>query len=305
MKDTRKVEITLKTGECFESLTEFAKYTGMSLSAVSRALARGKSPDDLKTKCDMKAKKEEQRLRKLSSLRQLTESVLASGAKHPQGYSVDYLATPGGRIYNRKTGNFLEPYWANVHPDGYDAGYFYVNVKMADGRRVRHCVHILVCTAFHGVKPEGSRITVDHVDRDPKNNEASNLRWCEQRENNRNRSNHKYYDYDGQVLLLVEILEKEGIERDSPDWHYLYQSVRVTGNSPQQALLNLTHLRDTGKKGTTAKPVEVRSRSVTGIWFKSFRSLAADIGKDTATVRYRLKKGDCYEDIIERFRLTE
>ena len=39
-------------------------------------------------------------------------------------------------------------------------------------------VHILVCEAFHGPKPSGKTITVDHKDRNRSNNRADNLRWA-------------------------------------------------------------------------------------------------------------------------------
>ena len=56
--------------------------------------------------------------------------------------------------------------------------------------RIRHKgtnypVHVLVCGAFHGSRPEGH--TPDHIDRDRGNNAASNLRWASKREQQLNR----------------------------------------------------------------------------------------------------------------------
>lgn len=47
-------------------------------------------------------------------------------------------------------------------------------------------MHNLVCRAFHGEAPEPN-MTPDHIDRNPKNNDATNLRWATHSEQIRNR----------------------------------------------------------------------------------------------------------------------
>ena len=49
-------------------------------------------------------------------------------------------------------------------------------------------VHILVCTTFHGPKPTPS-YTVDHINRDPKDNRPENLRWASPTAQARNNTN--------------------------------------------------------------------------------------------------------------------
>jgi len=44
-------------------------------------------------------------------------------------------------------------------------------------------VHVAVCEAFHGKRPEG--MVVDHIDEDRVNNHYKNLRWVTQSENNK------------------------------------------------------------------------------------------------------------------------
>jgi hypothetical protein len=70
-------------------------------------------------------------------------------------------------------------------------GYQVVKLTV-DGFPIRFMVHRLVCAAFHGE----SDLTVDHIDRNPLNNNAENLRWVSQGENNHNRL-HKKSGYRG------------------------------------------------------------------------------------------------------------
>lgn len=49
-----------------------------------------------------------------------------------------------------------------------------------------HLVHRIICSAFHGLPPEG-KPEVDHLDRCPSNNREDNLRWADRKGNNDNR----------------------------------------------------------------------------------------------------------------------
>lgn len=51
---------------------------------------------------------------------------------------------------------------------------------------VQLAVHRLVAMAFHGA-PSSAGLVVDHIDGNPSNNDAANLRWVTQGENMRNR----------------------------------------------------------------------------------------------------------------------
>ena len=50
-------------------------------------------------------------------------------------------------------------------------------------QRKDHLVHRLVCRAFHGKSPSTEHREVDHIDGDPSNNRAENLRWVTHAEN--------------------------------------------------------------------------------------------------------------------------
>lgn len=67
--------------------------------------------------------------------------------------------------------------YGSVHADKY------FRKKIAT---IRYKVHYLICLAFHGNPPDIT-YTVDHIDRNPENNKAENLRWASriQQANNR------------------------------------------------------------------------------------------------------------------------
>lgn len=76
-----------------------------------------------------------------------------------------YLANSAAQIQGR-FGRVLRPWVA-----GTGKGYLYVTCSGVGNR----AVHVLVCTAFHGPKPEGMEVA--HDDGDNFNNRPSNLRW--------------------------------------------------------------------------------------------------------------------------------
>lgn len=60
----------------------------------------------------------------------------------------------------------------------------YPSVQLCkDFKSKRFMIHRLVCTAFH--KPEPGKDHIDHIDYDKQNNNASNLRWVNNLENQR------------------------------------------------------------------------------------------------------------------------
>ena len=95
----------------------------------------------------------------------------------------DYYVTDGGRIYSKKNGEFrlLKP-WYITFKSGYKCPY----VSLSEGNKVYNCkVAILVANAF--LPNVGEYYTeVDHIDTNPLNNSAYNLRWVTHSQNTKN-----------------------------------------------------------------------------------------------------------------------
>ncbi len=67
-------------------------------------------------------------------------------------------------------------------------GYRYFQIQR-DKKRTNYLFHHLVAKAFLGERPEGK--VIDHIDRNPLNNNISNLRYISQIENMRNTDRYK------------------------------------------------------------------------------------------------------------------
>lgn len=91
-----------------------------------------------------------------------------------------YFANQDGQIRGRQ-GRILKPWIAG-------RGYEYVSVPTSATTKQNRTVHSLVCSAFHGARPEGA--VVAHGDGNPLNNRASNLRWATPAENAADRIAH-------------------------------------------------------------------------------------------------------------------
>ena len=80
-----------------------------------------------------------------------------------------------------------------------------------DGRKVRYLVHRLVAMYF--IPNPDNKPCVDHIDTDPTNNAASNLRWVTHKENS---NNHLTLEHSQTAMRDLEsipiVCKKDGIE---------------------------------------------------------------------------------------------
>ena len=90
----------------------------------------------------------------------------------------NYLIYEDGLVYNQKYDRFLKHY---------ESGKGYLQVGLhKDGKRQQMKIHRLVGNAY--IENPDNKPCIDHIDRNPQNNNIENLRWVTTSENNRNRS---------------------------------------------------------------------------------------------------------------------
>lgn len=112
--------------------------------------------------------------------------MLSENAKDIPGYEGLYAVTEDGRVYSHSrvvkaahgSTQLRKGRWLKQHEN--NKGYLYLPLSV-DGVKVKWLVHRLVALAFVP-NPEGKPF-INHIDNNRKNNNASNLEWCTQKEN--------------------------------------------------------------------------------------------------------------------------
>jgi len=101
-----------------------------------------------------------------------------------------YVAGSDGHIYCYSTArnNRQKPYPFQVSEAIGSNGYPFIGFILGDKKKTMP-VHILVCTAFHGLKPEPSMAT-RHLDGDKLNSKPNNLCWGTYAENEADKRRH-------------------------------------------------------------------------------------------------------------------
>ncbi len=98
----------------------------------------------------------------------------------------DYEVSNLGNVRRKlKNGDYREIKGSILKAGG---GYKYFQINR-NKKRTNYLIHHLVAQAFIGERPEGK--VIDHIDRNPLNNNLSNLRYITQKENMRNTKKYK------------------------------------------------------------------------------------------------------------------
>jgi hypothetical protein len=104
-----------------------------------------------------------------------------------EGYD-NYFVNKDGEVKNNKKGNILKS-----RDNG--SGYYIVDL-CKQGKKKTHSVHRLIGIAFIE-KTNEKYDCVDHIDRNSRNNNISNLRWIDKSGNNRNKKVPNKHGYTG------------------------------------------------------------------------------------------------------------
>lgn len=123
-------------------------------------------------------------------------------AKYP-----DYTIHDNGDIYRNKS-NRLITRQTNTN------GYIYVKLKDADNEYKKRRLHRVIAMAFVTPEPGADldTLTVDHIDFDVKNNNASNLRWLDRSIN----SARKNVGHSRSRLRISVMNQADGLELSFP-----------------------------------------------------------------------------------------
>lgn len=87
----------------------------------------------------------------------------------------DYLVYEDGRVFNFKTGRFLNGTVGN-------SGYHQYRLKNINNKYTTIGIHRLLLSTFKPIK-NLNELVVNHIDGDKSNNSLSNLEWCTYKEN--------------------------------------------------------------------------------------------------------------------------
>jgi DNA-binding MarR family transcriptional regulator len=86
-------------------------------------------------------------------------------------------------------GTIIGPSGKTLKPTPGGTGGYLTFKARVNGKPRTHCVHVVVCEAFHGPRPSAKH-QVRHLDGNHLNNEAHNLKWGTAKENGEDRVRH-------------------------------------------------------------------------------------------------------------------
>lgn len=89
-----------------------------------------------------------------------------------------YFAGDDGFIYSERSGTMKRMKGCFCSKKNY----LHLNLRFKDGKRKCYLVHIAVCSAFHGEKPD-PKSQVRHLDGNSLNNRPDNLAWASAKQN--------------------------------------------------------------------------------------------------------------------------
>lgn len=134
----------------------------------------------------------------------------------------DFYATHDGKVIRvRVYDNQLQ--YLPIVPTESQAHYLQVGCTERNGAVP---VHEIVAYAFLGPRPEG--LVIDHIDRDKKHNEASNLRYVTISENAQNQDHPEHHQYYGRYSMSTKTYTRQDGRRFEMEPLVYYTYLRCT-----------------------------------------------------------------------------
>ena len=187
-----------------------------------------------------------------------------------KGYENLYLINRNGEIKSCGRGIILKPQET-------EDGYLWVKLsKYVNGEKIRqkHRIHRLLGIQY--LENPDNKPEIDHIDRDKKNNNISNLRWVNREENRKNRADiieNLTEEQKEERLNKIRIYKKEWAERDrrekgckikaemnltkEADYYAKKTRERRAKETPEQKEIRLQKRREQyAKKGQTEEQKE-------------------------------------------------
>ena len=123
----------------------------------------------------------------------------------------NYLVFRNGKVLNLKRKIFMKPQLKTT-------GYYYYGFWDGKGNRKNIQLHVLL--AIHFIPNLDKKLMVDHIDRNPKNNNLNNLRWVTHTENMSNKN------YDEYSVRSSNQLKQKNIHYSNTHKRYIFKMIR-------------------------------------------------------------------------------